>query len=137
MNTSGSKEVRDINLSGKALKIWIGRSPRIPMTEFSGGYGPKFYGNSILFQIGKNKYMFVGSEIFTFSLPSAVTQFSSPVGGSDVPYPWIRISTGWYYLMLEKVCFKSPKVQNPYYDVYWRDEYRPPPHENMKVTYIS
>ena len=38
------------------------------MTNFSGGYGPKFDGNSILLQIDSNKYVFVGHNLYEFKI---------------------------------------------------------------------
>ena len=46
--------------------IFIGRSPCIYVTRFSGGIGPEFDGNSILLYIDKNQYIFIGARIYSF-----------------------------------------------------------------------
>ena len=54
-DNNNNEEILSINTN----KIWIGESPLTKMTEFSGGYGPKFKGNSILLYID-NYYIFIG-----------------------------------------------------------------------------
>jgi len=84
------------------LKSWIGKSPKNQMTEFSGGYGRRFLGNSCLFHHDKNKYIFVGHKVFSFTTRSPIVSFVSPVGNSDVPYPFAIDQEGNAYLFLEE-----------------------------------
>lgn len=84
-------------------KIFIGKSPKNPMTEFSLGYGKKFDGNSILLELKeKYRYVYIGSEIYEFSIPSddKIIKYWSPVGNNDVPYP-VAIGELNAYFMLE------------------------------------
>jgi len=47
-------------LSIQASKVFIGKSPLIPMTEFSGGHGPHFDGNTLLLQQSEYSYIWIG-----------------------------------------------------------------------------
>ena len=58
------------------------------MTEYSGGYGDEFDGNSILVHISENKYVYIGSSIYSFESQAKIIRYISPVGNSDVPYPY-------------------------------------------------
>ena len=51
-NIDDSKTYKKKVYSTKYSSIWIGKSPKIEMTIYSGGYGKKFDGNSILVEIG-------------------------------------------------------------------------------------
>lgn len=84
-------------------KIFIGKSPKIALTEFSQGYGPVFDGNSILLHIKNNKYIFIGQQIFLFESLNTITEFVSPVGNNDVPYPYAIDESGNYYLLTANV----------------------------------
>lgn len=73
-------------------KIFIGKSIRNKMTEFSGGYGDKWDGNSILLYMGMNgdnyEYIKIGEDIISFSIKEEILAYWSPVGNSCVPYPY-------------------------------------------------
>ncbi len=84
----------------KFLQIFIGLSPLNPMTEFSGGHGPDFDGNSILLKIDNLKYMFIGEKIYTFTTLNNITAFESPVGNNDVPYSYAIDSEENYYFLI-------------------------------------
>jgi hypothetical protein len=101
------------------LKTFIGKSPQIKMTEYSGGYGDKFDGNTILIQTGTTsinsssyKYKHIGSEITEFTTEHEIIDFVSPIGNSDVPYPYVIDTQNNYYLIIEKVILEnSPELQ--------------------------
>lgn len=101
-------------LTFNAKKIFIGESPINRTTKFSGEYGEKFYGNSILIQIdndignSSNKYVFIGYEICEFETKSKIINFVSPVGNNDVPYPYAIDKEGYYYLLMDNVKLKIP-----------------------------
>lgn len=94
-------------LTYETKRIFIGASPHIDMTEYSGGYGPKFNGNSLLLQVGMGtgmcEYVHIGSEIFSFSTKCEIKKYVSPVGNNDVPYPYAIDLHGNYYLLIEEV----------------------------------
>ena len=47
--------------------IWVGKSPIMPMTEFSGGYGQEYDGNTLLVKPeDSDSYVFIGSLIQSF-----------------------------------------------------------------------
>lgn len=103
-------------------KTFIGKSPKIKMTEFSGGYGKKFDGNSILCKLKDFNYLFVGCNIYTFQSKAEIVKYVSPVGNNDVPYPYAVDKENNYYLMIENVMLKNieipAKYDNPY-DYYY------------------
>ena len=68
-------------------EYFIGISPKNAMTKFSGGYGKYFTGNSILIKIDNNKYVYIGSDIYSFTAETNIIRYVSPVGNNDVPYP--------------------------------------------------
>jgi len=90
-------------------EVFVGKSPRNAMTEFSGGYGPRFDGNSILVRrrgedSGPLRYVYIGSEIYEFEVVAPITKFVSPVGNNCVPYPFAFDATGQHcYLFSERV----------------------------------
>lgn len=118
-----------------ASRVFVGRSPDIAMTRFSGGLGDAFDGNSLLIQLadpdkdkdvegggggggggGGLEYVHVGIEVFRFVAEGEVVAYASPVGNSDVPYPWAVDGEGRHYLMIEdKVVADVPEgTENAY-----------------------
>jgi hypothetical protein len=92
------------------------------MTEYSGGYGKEWDGNSMLFQISKNKFMFVGTEIYSFKMEDEIKKFYSHVGNSACPYPYI-VGKNNIYFMLEKFFVKKEffkkDIGKDFYDEYY------------------
>lgn len=100
-------------------EIFIGQSPLNAMTEFSGGHGSDFDGNSILLRVSGLRYIYIGCEIYEFNARAPITKYVSPVGNNDVPYPHAQDISGNIYLMLENVVMTMYKmIQNEYNDVY-------------------
>jgi len=114
--------------------IFIGNSPRNKMTEFSGGYGDDYVGNSILLGFMNERvqtYIHIGYYIYTFTPYAKIVEYVSPVGNNDVPYPYAVDSLGNYYLMIEDVILlNTPTLKedileannNPYEYFYDRTE---------------
>lgn len=100
----------------KFIEIFIGKSPKSKMTEFSSGYGSDFDGNSILLKIDQNRYIFIGEKISEFETTNDITEYISPVGNNDVPYPFAIDSKGNYYLMAEEVFMKKRKIPKHFDD---------------------
>jgi hypothetical protein len=117
-----------------AKKIFIGKSPLNEMTKFSGGHGKDFDGNSILLHIDGNKYVHIGSEILSFESISKITKFVSPVGNSDVPYPFCVDNKKNIYLLIENVILKLMKKmpKDPY--EYYYDKAVIIPKNNLEIT---
>lgn len=107
--------------SYKAIKVFIGKSPKNKMTLFSGGYGAKFNGNTILIKMSKNKYIYIGEEIYSFETDNNIIKYVSPVGNNDAPYPYAIDNKGNYYLIIENVVIKNvpKKYKNDPYDYYF------------------
>jgi len=86
----------------KPVKVFVGTSPYNRMTSFSGGHGTHFDGNSILVYLGNFEYVFIGDCIYKFKTTDDIIEtYYSPVGNSDVPYPF-AISNKNVYFMLDK-----------------------------------
>jgi len=105
--------------SYKPQKIFIGKSPKNNMTKFSGEYGKKFDGNSILLQFIKNSYTYIGSDIFSFKTDSEIINYVSPIGNNNVPYPYAIDTNDYYYLMIEKIKIRVPKSYDCYNYYYY------------------
>jgi hypothetical protein len=82
--------------------VFIGKAQKNAMTRFSCGYGKDFDGNSILLHLGKNKYAFIGEEVYTFSVlnKDPILKFYSPVGNSDCPFAYGVSEKNVYFLSL-------------------------------------
>lgn len=102
-----TRQILDIEVE----EVFIGRSPKNKMTEYSGGYGPDFDGNSILLHVKDLEYIYIGSIIYSFTTRSHVTKYVSPVGNSDVSYPYVYDEDGNCYLMLEDVMMTDFKLE--------------------------
>jgi hypothetical protein len=118
--------INDEDFIGKyePIQIFVGKSLKNEMTKFSGGYGHFFDGNSILLQMTKNKYIFIGERLFAFETLNTIIEFNSPVGNNNVPYPFAIDDKGWYYLFIENVIVKNVPnnfKNDPYY--YYYDKY--------------
>lgn len=62
-----------------------------------------YKGNSILVRRYGGRYTYIGSEIYTFALAKGdrIVSYYSPVGNSDVPYPY-AVGEQRAYFMLDK-----------------------------------
>lgn len=95
--------------------VFVGESPKTERTEFSGGFGPEFRGNSILLHLKGLTYVCIGESVFQFNAKSPIVKYVSEVGNNDVPYPYALDSKGRFYLMVEKVILtKCDDPGNPY-----------------------
>ncbi len=66
-------------------------------------FGSKFSkGNTILAELAKGKYLFVGPEVFTFQTEKGdeIVGFQSPIGPNDFPYPFAVGKKHLYSLIL-------------------------------------
>ena len=79
-------------------------------------------GNSILLDLGKGKYMFIGWNVYTFEVEKGdeILNYYSPIGNNDVPYPY-AIGKTYTYLMIEHVSIANElltKGEDPYSHYY-------------------
>ena len=78
--------------------------------------------NSALFQVSKHTYLWVGQSVFTFRPGEEIESYHSPMGNSDVPYPY-AYGAKRAYCLIEKVWTsrKKTKGADPYHRVYGFD----------------
>jgi hypothetical protein len=88
-------------------RIWIGDDV-FHYGKKMVGWDPKWKGNSILAQLSANRFLEIGKEIFEFTLMAgdAPVAYSSYVGNSDVPYPYL-VGKTHTYLMIEDVAIPN------------------------------
>lgn len=96
-----------LNLNSQ--QIFIGKSEKNKMTEYSGGQGNEFDGNTILVKMNDTTYIYIGCKIMSFNTQNQIISYHSPVGNNDVPYPYAIDSANNYYLMIEDVILKKTK----------------------------
>lgn len=97
----------------KPLKVWIGIEPSVP----------SWNGNSIVLQISRYEYVFIGDEVYKFQLAEKdekVKDYFSPVGNSDVPYPYL-ITNKNVYFMIDN-CYASREYYDKE-DLYFNEPY--------------
>lgn len=91
--------------------------------ETNVGFDPRFYGNTILAEIASHRYVWIGNRgIREFTARAPIIQFTSPMGNSNVPYPWARDAVGDYYLMLDDVIIRdrdSNQLRSDPYSYYY------------------
>lgn len=105
-----------------------------------------FEGNSILLKLRntkniENTYVFIGSIIYEFTCDEEIKQYKSPVGNSDVPYPY-AIGTENVYLLVEDVIIPlTPEYidavngDDPY-DLYYSDRKKMKEYKYIKQKLI-
>jgi hypothetical protein len=102
----------------KFSKVFIGDDPY----GHSPFWKPSFKGNSILAQIALHKYVWIGLEICEFEPApgDTILKFHSPVGNSDVPYPY-AVGQNHTYLMIEGKYLDNKYVQktDDPYEIYY------------------
>ena len=89
--------------------------------------GSVYEGNSMLLHLEGLEYVFIGFMVFSFTAKSTITKFVSPVGNSDVPYPWAIDEEGYRYLFIEDVILANKlfgEEDTDPYDVYYKDSTR-------------
>ena len=80
-------------------KIFIGKSPKNKTNECGCGYGKQFDGNSILLELKKNRYVFIGDCVYEFTPEDKIMSYFSPVGANDVPYPFALGEKNVYFML--------------------------------------
>ena len=103
LDNGGMPIVIDNDSKNKIANIY-GLNHRYDFKKAFPGYkGKKGDKNSaILYDLGNQRYLFVGSEIYEFEAPEEIKEFYAPIGNSAVPYP-VAISDTKVYFMLDKV----------------------------------
>lgn len=103
------------------IKIFIGKSKKCPTTESSGGYGKEFDGNTILLQLTKFKYLLITNKLLPFTFKKQIIDFESPLGNSDVPYPYAKDIDGNYFIFDERKFIENNKYTKKLIKVFDND----------------
>ena len=91
-------------------QVFIGKSKKNKMTEYSGGYGPDYDGNTILIRPTKSlDYIHIGRRIAKFKTDSEILYYLSPVGNNDVPYEY-AITKDKIYLLSENKIIRTNQI---------------------------
>ncbi len=81
-------------------KVYIGKSSGLAKgSDHKPNDAKKFEGNSILLQIGKNRYVYIGDGVYEFEMDDEVEKYYSLLGHSDVPYPVILGKKNVYFML--------------------------------------
>ena len=86
-----------------------------------------FHNNSLIIEKDK-RYTYIGSEIYTFTLPNGeeIQQFYSDILNSGVPYPYIITQTYTVFLLNKEYISNKEIVENKdlnlYGFYYWKHE---------------
>lgn len=110
---------KDIRHDGVWTLVYDSDEHTIHGERVSDVYTP-CHGNSILINTTDNKYTYIGSEIYEFETNDNIVDYFSPIGNSDVPYPY-AVGTLYTYLMLEKKYVLNSLINithDPYRDYY-------------------
>jgi hypothetical protein len=128
----------ELILTIKPKEIFIGKSFKNKMTKLSKGYGSYFDGNTILFGMGKNEYIFTNRHITKFKALSKIIYYTSPVGNSRVPYPYAIDEQGNYYFFdMVEIYIDNGKAED-YEDPndYYYDDYDSKNFKQIKMDII-
>jgi len=123
-NNNGSIDYDTMNYNELVKKlivkeVHIGQSPCIPAADACGAFGK---GNSILLHILGNKYIYIGHEIYEFTMDDSFEAYYSMIGNNDVPYP-VLLGSKYVYFMLDhsylpRDVFKVKMTSNMWADAY-------------------
>ncbi|ARA72114.1 hypothetical protein BNJ_00291 [Kaumoebavirus] len=89
---SRTEECGDLVYETKYKKVFVGDDTKHPEGR----------GNSILVHIAGTRYVFIGWMIEEFDAGSKIAHYYSPIGNSDVPYPY-AVGPEGVWLMIERV----------------------------------
>lgn len=70
----------------------------------------KMHGNSILIQVTKFHYIYVGWDVYEFDTDDEITDFIAYMGNNDVPYP-VAYGEKYVYFMLDKKMIKRDDLE--------------------------
>ena len=92
----GTYTAKNIWIGKGYNRDWVGR--KVPSLDL--WYHKMFIGNSVLLQITKNEFIYIGMIIARIKFPKddKIVEFHSVIGGNDVPYPFIIGNKNVYFL---------------------------------------
>ena len=94
-------------------QIFIGKN-----TKKYSVYDGLFSGSSILVEIKKNSYIFIGTKVIEFNTLEPIIEFHSIMSNSSVVYPF-ALTNNYAYLMLNNIYLKRDFDDKDPYDVYY------------------
>ncbi len=100
------KDSKEIIMGTPFLKIFIGDNDLKDPRSAPKGQDP---GNSILIKVGPHKYIYVGSEIYSFLTDDPIKAYYSPLGNSAVPYPY-AVGEKSVYFMLDRIAVPVEQI---------------------------
>lgn len=95
--------------------IWIGYDPAVEKHDGTRITKDACWwcgGNTVLLNMGRKSYMYIGGCIYTFKTQEEIESYVSEMGNNAVPYPYATSKTKTY-LMLECVEINNRFI-NPY-----------------------
>jgi hypothetical protein len=95
---NGARPFR-VEVSGKKVEIYKDATLVKKLTVHKVHCGKMPIGNSILLHLSGKKYMFIGNEIYEFTMEDEFDAYYS-IGNYDVPYP-VLLGSKYVYFMLE------------------------------------
>lgn len=100
-------------------KIWLGDNLLSLPRYVEKGTGK---GNTILVQVHPRTYVFIGSEVYRFSLQEdAIVDYYSPIGNNDVPYPYaIGETHAYFFLGKKRVPLSALDISQDGYEQFYR-----------------
>ena len=120
MSDDYSKLVKEYK---KTQKVFVGKSSvKSETAKRARGHGKKIDGNTILIEVSKGRYCFVGHIVYEFSTKEDIVKYESPVGNNDVPYPIAYGEKYLYFLESEGRYIEKNKFSSENIDILW-DEY--------------
>lgn len=103
----------------KIQKSWVGKHTMITDEWDS----KNSLGNTILAKTDKDKYLFVGKEIYEFETDDNIEKYYSMIGNNNTPYP-IALGEKYVYFMLDKKYLdKSEFDDQKMNEKKWEDAY--------------
>jgi len=99
---SNHYEIQGRIMQAKYINIFVGDNDlKFKEYDLKKGEGR---GNTILLQTGKNKYIYIGDGIRSFTTKNGdvIKKYYSPVGNNEVPYPY-AVGDKYVYFMLHNV----------------------------------
>ena len=81
-------------------------------------YDKDYLGSSVLVEIKKNVYVFIGSSIIQFNTKEPIIEFHSIMGNNFVVYPF-ALTNDYAYLILENAYIERDFNDNEPYEVYY------------------
>lgn len=83
----------------------------------------RFLGSTILLHVSAFRYVFIDRDIYEFESYSPIVKFCSPMGNSNVPYPYAIDADQNVYLLIENdVLIRPPTGIDPY-EYYYQKRY--------------